>query len=317
MVAAAREAAAAQRRRVKVFMDLGGPKIRTTDLTPKEVVRLSEGDLLAIRRTADGRHPKGARASCACTLPEALAGVAVGAPAMIDDGKFVARVERADADALWLRIERTKPGGAKLKADKGLNFPGSAVRVAALTARDRADLDVVCEIADAVEYSFVQTAEDMEALHEAVAQRPRAGAPLGVIAKIETTLAFHNLPEIIVAGAGRAPFGVMIARGDLGVEVGFPRLSEVQEEILWLCEAAHVPVIWATEVLAALIKTGLPARGEFTDAAMGARAECVMLNKGAYLAEGVSALDDVLRRAERHLDKKTPQLAALRSWAGP
>jgi pyruvate kinase len=107
----------------------------------------------------------------------------------------------------------------------------------------------------------------------------------------------------------------MIARGDLGVEVGFPRLSEVQEEILWLCEAAHVPVIWATEVLAALIKTGLPARGEFTDAAMGARAECVMLNKGAHLAEGVAALDDVLRRAERHLDKKTPQLAALRSWS--
>jgi pyruvate kinase len=315
MAAAAREAAAAQGRPIRVMMDLGGPKIRTTDLSPKDTVRLDQGDMLVIRRDPRAAHPRGVRASCGCTLPEALAAVAPGAPAMIDDGKFVARVERADAEALWLRIERTKPGGAKLKADKGLNFPGSAVRVAALTARDRADLDVVREIADAVEYSFVQTADDVLALHEAIARRPRAGAPLGVIAKIETTLAFRNLPEIMVAGAGRAPFGVMIARGDLGVEVGFARLSEVQEEILWLCEAAHVPVIWATEVLAALIKTGVPVRGEFTDAAMGARAECVMLNKGAHLAEGVSALDDVLRRAERHLDKKTPQLAALRSWA--
>ncbi len=89
-----------------------------------------------------------------------------------------------------------------------------------------------------------------------------------------------NLPEIIVQAARWQPFGVMIARGDLALGIGFARLAEMQEELLWLCEAAHVPVVWATEVLENLRKTGMFARGEMTDAAMVARAECVMLNKG-------------------------------------
>jgi pyruvate kinase len=75
--------------------------------------------------------------------------------------------------------------------------------------------------------------------------------------------------------------------------------------------------VWATEVLASLVKNGVAARGEFTDAAMSARAECVMLNKGAFIADGVATLADVLRRAERHLDKKTPQLARLQAWRSP
>ena len=90
--------------------------------------------------------------------------------------------------------------------------------------------------------------------------------------------------------AGRQPFGVMIARGDLAVELGFERLAEMQEEILWLCEAAHVPVIWATQVLEDLVKSGLPTRGEMTDAAMAGRAECVMLNKGPNVGEAITAL---------------------------
>ena len=83
----------------------------------------------------------------------------------------------------------------------------------------------------------------------------------------------------------------MIARGDLAVEVGFERLAEVQEEILWLCEAAHVPVIWATQVLESVAQTGQPSRAEVTDAAMAERAECVMLNKGPHIGEAVRALD--------------------------
>ena len=107
--------------------------------------------------------------------------------------------------------------------------------------------------------------------------------------------------------AGRhanAPVGVMIARGDLAIESGYQRLAELQEEMLWLAEAAHVPVVWATQVLETLAKTGLPSRAEITDAAMGERAECVMLNKGPYVAEAVAALDDILRRMEQHQYKK-------------
>ena len=103
----------------------------------------------------------------------------------------------------------------------------------------------------------------------------------------------------------------MIARGDLAVECGFERLAEVQEEILWLCEAAHVPVIWATQVLETLAKQGLPSRAEVTDAAMAHRAECVMLNKGPYVVQAVQALDDILRRMHGHQAKKTPMLREL------
>ena len=88
--------------------------------------------------------------------------------------------------------------------------------------------------------------------------------------------------------------------------------DEVQEEILWIAEAAHVPVIWATQVLESLAKTGRPSRAEITDAAMGERAECVMLNKGPYVVAAVRVLDDILRRMEAHQEKKTAMLRKLR-----
>src|SRR6188768_3687599 len=110
---------------------------------------------------------------------------------------------------------------------------------------------------------------------------------MGIVLKIETARAFQNLPRLILTGMRSPPVGVMVARGDLGVELGFERLAEVQEEILWLCEAAHVPVIWATQVLEGLANHGQPSRAEVTDAAMGQRAECVMLNKGPEIVAAV------------------------------
>jgi pyruvate kinase len=107
-------------------------------------------------------------------------------------------------------------------------------------------------------------------------------------------------------------FGVMIARGDLAVECGYQRLAEIQEEILWICEAAHVPVIWATQVLESLAKKGIPSRSEITDAAMGERAECVMLNKGPYAVTAVRVLTDILRRMQAHQEKKRSMLRQLR-----
>jgi len=109
----------------------------------------------------------------------------------------------------------------------------------------------------------------------------------------------------------------MIARGDLAVEAGYERLAEMQEEILWICEAAHLPVIWATEVLDQLARTGKPSRAEVTDAAMSQRAECVMLNKGPHVDTAIVVLDDILRRMSGLQRKKTPQLRPLRSWIEP
>jgi pyruvate kinase len=135
---------------------------------------------------------------------------------------------------------------------------------------------------------------------------------LGIILKIENRQAFEALPELLLAALRHPPVAVMIARGDLGVEVGFERLAEVQEEILWLSEAAHVPVIWATQVLETLAKNGLPTRAEVTDAAMAGRAECVMLNKGPYIESAISFLDDVLKRMQQHQSKKTAILRRLK-----
>ena len=106
----------------------------------------------------------------------------------------------------------------------------------------------------------------------------------------------------------------MIARGDLAVELGFERVAEIQEEILWLCEAAQIPAIWATQVLDTLARTGVPSRAEVTDAAAAVGAECVMLNKGPNLAAGVATLDRLLKRMGEDQVKKTPTLRALRSW---
>jgi pyruvate kinase len=96
----------------------------------------------------------------------------------------------------------------------------------------------------------------------------------------------------------------MIARGDLAVECGYTLLAELQEDILQISEAAHVPVIWATQVLETLTKKGTPTRAEITDAAMAARAECIMLNKGPYINKAVQVLDEILTRVKGHSSLK-------------
>ena len=200
----------------------------------------------------------------------------------------------------------------RVRADQGLNFPNSPVRGQGFGPDDLSALDVAAEIADIVGLSLAQTPEDVDRL---IDELDAHGAnDTGVIAKIETQSGSECLPDIIVAGAALRPFGVMIARGDLAIEIGYDRLAEMQEELLWVCEAARVPVIWATQVLESLVKTGIPTRAELTDAAMGERAECVMLNKGPHILDGVDTLVDVLVRMETHQSKKTPRLRALQSW---
>ncbi len=139
----------------------------------------------------------------------------------------------------------------------------------------------------------------------------RKASELPIIAKIETNRAVGNLPDIVLGTIGRHKLGIMIARGDLAVELGSARLAEIQEELLWLCEAAHVPVIWATQVLESIAKKGTRSRPEFTDAAMAVRAECVMLNKGPYILDAIEALVSVMVRMHEHQRKKFSRLRAL------
>ena len=138
------------------------------------------------------------------------------------------------------------------------------------------------------------------------------GRPLpALMLKVETPMAVRNLPRLLVQSGALMPVAVMIARGDLAVEIGYERLSEIQEEILWLCEAAHVPVVWATQVLEGLAKGGAPTRAEVSDAVMSSRAECVMLNKGPKVVSTVEFLANVLARMEEHHDKRMALLRRL------
>jgi pyruvate kinase len=297
----------------KIHMDLGGPKARTEEVITPEKNRLHVGDrLLLTRQTPVPSKEFDFQARCG--IPEAIDQLEIGANVWINDGKLGTKVERTCPAGVVLRVFQSSEKGEKLKQDKGLNFPDHLMKFDPLTTDDLQNLDFIAAHADIVGYSFVQQSEDIDRLQEELDRRIPDGHDIAIIAKIETRMAVRNLPELIVHAAGKRPFGVMIARGDLAVEIGYQRLVEMQEEILWLCEAAHVPVIWATQVLEGLVKNGNPTRAEMTDAAMAERAECVMLNKGPYIAEAVTILDDVLTRMQAHMSKKTPRLRALHSW---
>jgi pyruvate kinase len=245
-------------------------------------------------------------------LPEVFDNARAGETVYFDDGRIGGQIVAVNPDVVQVRIERAAVGGSKLRAAKGINAPDTRLPVPALTDKDIADLAAVVEIADLVEMSFVQDPSDLFSLHEALASRD--GDRIGVVLKIETRRAFEHLPQLLLTAMRRPRVGVMIARGDLAVEVGYERLAELQEEIMWLCEAAHLPVIWATQVLEQLATSGLPSRAEISDAAMGERAECVMLNKGPHIDEAVAVLDDILRRMAGHHYKKNALLRQLRSW---
>ncbi|MFO1319795.1 MAG: pyruvate kinase [Burkholderiales bacterium] len=286
---------------------------------PRRLV-LRPGDTLKIRLTGDlesmppvpsdpGRPP---HHEIGCTLPAAFEHVKVGDRIWFDDGRIGGRVRAIDGAAAEVEIVDARPQGQFLGADKGINLPDSRIALPALTEKDLADLDFVVAHADIVGLSFVQGPADVRALRKQL--EVRQAADLGVLLKIETRTAFERLPDILLAGLASPAVGVMIARGDLAVECGFERLAEVQEEILWIAEAAHLPVVWATQVLESLARTGRPSRAEVTDAAMGERAECVMLNKGEHILEAVKALDSILARMEAHQVKKRSMLRQLHWW---
>ena len=230
----------------------------------------------------------------------------------LDDGRISGEVVSVDAGVLSLRIDHAADAGSRLRAGKGVNVPGANLPISALTEKDLSDLSTVVELADLVEMSFVRDPSDVEQLLDALSRL--SGDSLGIVLKIETRRAFEQLPQLLLTAMRHPRVGVMIARGDLAVECGYERLAELQEEILWLCEAAHLPVIWATQVLEQLTKTGNPSRAEISDAAMSERAECAMLNKGPYINDAVVVLDSILRRMTDHHYKKNALLGSLHSW---
>jgi pyruvate kinase len=289
------------------------------DIPPKvQPLLVRKGDTLLLTRATEPGSPAlydgGNRlirpAHIGVTLQEFFECVRPGEPIWLDDGKIGGVIREVLTDKVAVEITHTRPTGEKLAAEKGINVPESTLRTPSLTPADLEALKFIVKHADIIGYSFVRSDADVMELQTRLAEL--GGEGLGIILKIETREGFNQLPNLLLAAMRSRAVGVMIARGDLAIECGFQRLAEVQEEILWICEAAHMPVIWATQVLESLAKTGMPSRSEITDAAMGERAECVMLNKGPYMVTAVRILDDILRRMQAHQDKKRSMLRKLR-----
>jgi pyruvate kinase len=332
----------------RILMDLAGPKLRTGPIeagpqvikwrphrsgltsrlfnrakvaklsTKAQSITLKPGDTLVLTRTLQPGRPATyddhgrllSPATIGVTLPEVFSDVRAGEAVWLDDGKIGGIIRARDEARIEVEITHARPTGEKLKADKGINLPDSYLHLPALTAKDIADLPFIAKHADLIGYSFVRSETDVYDLQTQL--RKLDAKQLGIVLKIETRGAFERLPNLMLAAMRSPAAGVMIARGDLAVECGYQRLAEVQEEILWIAEAAHMPVVWATQVLERLAKDGLPSRAEITDAAMGERAECVMLNKGPYIVSAVRLLDDILRRMQTHQSKKSSRLRQLK-----
>ena len=276
----------------------------------EEPIRLQPRDLLVLTR-GENRAPAPHKDTphISCTLPEVFTTAVAGQPIFFDDGKIEGRICEVHPEHMLVEIMHTGAREAKLGSAKGINLPETDFGIGAMTDKDRHDLDFVAEHADIVGLSFVRRPEDVLELQRELAARGKSR--LGIILKIESRPGFDRLPLIMIAALRHHPVGIMVARGDLAIEVGFERLAEIQEEILWLSEAAHIPVIWATQVLETLARTGIPSRAEVTDAAMGVRAECVMLNKGEHILDAVRFLDHILHRMQAHHSKKRSMLRRL------
>ncbi|XP_024025744.1 plastidial pyruvate kinase 4, chloroplastic isoform X2 [Morus notabilis] len=238
-------------------------------------IRLRVGDSLVISRDS----------SCSrIDLPEAIRGthritcssgllfdsVKPGEPIAFDDGKIWGIIQGTSISEIIVSITHANPRGTKLRPEKSINIPESNIQFQGLTSKDLMDLEFVSTHADMVGFSFVRDVNDITMLCLELEKRKLWN--LGIILKIETRSGFENLPQMLLEAMKLPnPLGVMIARGDLAVECGWERIAAIQEVILSICSAAHVPVIWATQVLESFVKSGVPSRAEITDVANGRR----------------------------------------------
>lgn len=319
MVNNIKKASKALGKNVKIYMDLEGPKIRTGlikamldgpeadgDGTPS--ILLNKGSKLKLlKKRMDGHG--GTEPAVSLTLPRIIDCVKSDERVWFDDGKLGGKICSIDGQSIEVEITEAPEDGFKLKAEKGVNFPDSNLKIRALTKDDIQNLPFIARHADMVGYSFVQTPEDVIFLQKHLKRLGRSD--MGIILKIETRLAFENLPALLFSVMQSERCGVMIARGDLAVEIGYSRMAEVQEEILWLSEAAHLPVIWATQVLETQVKKGIATRAEISDVVKSVRAECVMLNKGPYILNAIETIKDIDKRMAGHEDKKRTILRSL------
>ncbi len=302
---AVRDAAARAGRQIAVLQDLSGPKIRTGPLAGGTPIPLAPGDALTIR-IGEGLGEPGRVFTNYAPLARA---VSPGDRLLLDDGHVELRVEAATASA----IETTVVHGRQLGEHKGINAPGVPLPAAGVTDKDERDLSFGLALGvDIVALSFVQSAADILAARVIMAREGRPDVP--IIAKLERPEAVARLEEILEAADG-----VMVARGDLGLEIPLERVPRVQREVLTRARARGVPAVVATQVLESMRTESRPTRAEVSDAAtaVAQSADAIMLSgetaAGAYPVRAVQVLDAIIREAE--IEPEPIRAAASRDHA--
>jgi pyruvate kinase len=283
-----REMAKTAGREIAVLQDLGGPKIRTGPLV--QPIELKEGDTLTIEHG----DFKGEPGRVSCAFDALFTSVQPGHRLLVDDGHLELEVSSVAPAKLVTKVIV----GGKLGAHKGINVPGVPLRTSALTPKDHEDLKAgIAMGVDLVALSFVQSADDVVSAHAAAAS---AGAPdLPIIAKIEKPQAVAQIDEIL-----QVADGLMVARGDLGIELPLERLPAVQKRIVLAARRRGVPVIVATQVLESMRFEPRPTRAEVNDAAhaVDEGADAIMLAgetaAGKYPVRAVVTLDAIIAEAE-------------------
>jgi pyruvate kinase len=271
---------------VAILQDISGPKIRVETMEPR---LLHQGEELLIHR---GPVPPGAE-GIALNYPEALASLTLGDQIFFADGSIRASVVQITTEGVLVKVLQ----GGNLSTRKGVNLPVKGLSLSALTAKDRDDLVFgVARGVDLVAVSFVRTADDLQQARRVIAA---AGGDCPLFAKIEKAEALDNLEEIIEEADG-----ILIARGDLGVEIGLHRVPVVQKNILRQSSSRGMPVIVATQMLTSMVTSPYPTRAEVSDVANAVLdgADAVMLSEettvGSYPGEAVTMLDLTIRETE-------------------
>jgi pyruvate kinase len=281
---------------IAIIQDLQGPKLRVGEMQ-NDGVMLKRGD----RITITTRKVVGAAGLISVTYPRLTKDLASGDAILFDDGRLEARVIRKSGSGLQCKVVR----GGVLKSHKGVNLPGARLTLPSLSRKDREDL--LFGIEQGVDYialSFVRTAAD---IRETRAFLRRAGASIPIIAKIEKPEAIDNLAEII-----HAADGIMVARGDLGVEMSPERVPLLQKLIIRACNDAEKPVITATQMLESMIENSQPTRAEASDVANAILdgSDCVMLSGetavGKHPVLAVAVMARIAEQAETSLDPLPP-----------
>jgi pyruvate kinase len=275
-----------------ILMDLQGPKIRIGNIKGTSVQLLPGQEYVL---TSDIVMGDETRVSVSLrSLPHE---VSSGHPILLADGNIELLVERVAPPEIFCRVIV----GGVLSSHKGINLPGSEVHVDSLTRKDRKDIEIgLAAGVDAIALSFVRNASDIEAMRKIITD---SGGHVPIIAKIEKHEAVANIDQIVSVSDA-----VMVARGDLGVEIDLERVPLVQKMIIQKCNALGKPVITATQMLVRMVENPRPTRAEATDVANAVLdgTDAVMLSEetavGKYPVEAVLMMDRIVRSAEVAID---------------